>query len=119
VTVSDPALDPTVIESLRQLTAEGEPDVVREVLALFRGGAPARIAAIGAAWRAGDAGALQRTAHEFIGASATIGAFALQKCCRELEIAGRSGTLDRGSALLEALDAEYARVDAAIAELLR
>jgi HPt (histidine-containing phosphotransfer) domain-containing protein len=117
--VSNEALDPTVIDSLRQLTGEGEPDVVREVLTLFRDGAPARIAAITGACRAGDAGALRRSAHEFKGASATIGAYRLQQCCRELEDAGKNGALERGPALLEALDAEYARVDAAIAELLQ
>jgi HPt (histidine-containing phosphotransfer) domain-containing protein len=117
--VSHEALDPTVIDSLRQLTGEGEPEVVREVLTLFRDGAPARIAAIAGACCAGDAGALQRSAHEFKGASATIGAYRLQQCCRELEDAGRSGARDRGPALLEALDAEYARVNAAIAELVQ
>jgi HPt (histidine-containing phosphotransfer) domain-containing protein len=117
--VSEPALDPAVIESLRQLTGEGEPEVVREVLTLFRDGAPARIAAIRRACLAGEAGALQRTAHEFKGASATIGAFPLQRCCRALEMAGKSARLDDAPALLEALDAEWTRVDAAIADALR
>lgn len=117
--VTNQPLDPSVIESLRQLAPEGEPDVVREVLSLFQEGAPARIAAIRDAWVARDGAELERTAHQFKGASGTIGAFALQQCCRALELAGQRGTFERETALLGALDAEYARVDAAIAELLR
>ena len=117
--MSDAALDPAVIENLRQLAGEGEPDVVNEVLRLFREGAPARIAAIRGACLAGDTGALQRAAHEFKGASATIGAMRLQTCCRQLEVAGKSSVLDGTPALLEALDAEWARVEKAITELLR
>jgi HPt (histidine-containing phosphotransfer) domain-containing protein len=117
--VSNPALDPAVIDALRQLTPNGEEDVVREVLTLFRDGAPERLAAIREACRARDADALGRTAHEFKGASATIGAFALQQCCRDLELAAQSETVEGSAALLDALSAEYARVDAAITKLLR
>jgi HPt (histidine-containing phosphotransfer) domain-containing protein len=117
--MSDHVLDPSVIENLRQLTLEGEPDLASEVLTLFRNGAAVRMAAIAGACRADDAVALQRRVHEFKGAAAAIGAFALQRCCHELELAGKNGTLDdHGSALLAALEAEYARVDAAIAKLI-
>jgi histidine phosphotransfer protein HptB len=117
--VSTPALDPAVITTLRQLTPDGEPDVAREVLTLFRDGAPAHLAAIRAACLTGDAGGLQRSAHEFKGASGTIGAFGLQQRCRDLELAAKSKTLEGTAGLLDALSAEYARVEAAIADLLR
>ena len=117
--MGEPALDPAVIDSLRQLTSADEPDVVREVLTLFRDGASARLAAIRAACVAHDVAALQRTAHEFKGASGTIGAFPLQHCCRDLEFAAKNGSLDRVGVLLDELDAEYVRVEAAITELLR
>jgi HPt (histidine-containing phosphotransfer) domain-containing protein len=116
--VHDHALDPDVISALRALTTDGDSDVVNEVLTLFRDSAPERIAAISQACRSGDAVALQRTAHDFKGASGTIGAFGLQQCCKELELAAKSGSLSRAEMLLVLLRAEYARVDAAIGEVL-
>ena len=38
-----PALDPAVLESLRELTPPGEPDVLKEVLQLFLEDVPGRI----------------------------------------------------------------------------
>ena len=38
-----PVLDPAVLESLRQLTPPGEPDVLKVVLQLFLDDVPARV----------------------------------------------------------------------------
>ena len=112
------ALDRDVLATLRQLNEPGEPDVVKEVLALFVADAPRRMEAIVAAVVAHDAAALQRAAHTMKGASGTIGATALQGECRALEEFGKQQNFAAASARLEALEHEYRRVQADIAQLL-
>jgi HPt (histidine-containing phosphotransfer) domain-containing protein len=117
--VTTPALDFAVLESLRQLTRPGEPDVLREVLATFLADAPGRIAAITNAIQCQDAHALLRAAHTFKGAAASIGAAGVQGRCRELETSARTGDVDQAAtALLSALDEELERVRSEIARLL-
>ena len=115
---SAPALDPAVLETLRQLNEPGQPDVVREVLGLFRTDAPSRLEAISTAMEAQDAAALQRAAHTLKGAAAAIGATALHGACRALEEAGKQGALDSVAADVATLRHEYERVRDAIDQLL-
>jgi len=67
-------LDPAVVDSLRQLTPPGEPDVLGEVLRLFLDEVPRRVARLKAAWDDRNAGELQRAAHSLKGSSGNIGA---------------------------------------------
>jgi HPt (histidine-containing phosphotransfer) domain-containing protein len=114
-----PALDPATIDTLRQLNDEGQPDVLTEVLGLFLADAPARLEAIAMSARAGDRLALQRAAHTLKGACGAIGAFALEEACRALEHMSKGDRFDDVPAGLVAVDREYARVQEAIAEVLR
>ncbi len=115
----DPALDARVIESLRQLNQDGEPDVLAEVLGLFLAEASARLAAITVAALAGDGPALQRSAHALKGAAGTIGASALQAACGDLEEMGRLGERAPSAEALEAVRRECIRVQQVIGDLLR
>jgi two-component system, sensor histidine kinase and response regulator len=116
--VTGPALDPAVLEGLRQLNQPGQPDLVREVLAVFLSDAPGRLDAIDNAIRASDPQAIQRAAHALKGAAASIGAMPLQARCRELEELGKSARLDSTAELGGAIRDEWARVRAEIAEIL-
>ena len=111
-------LDPSVIDNLRQLNREGEPDVVHEVMTLFLDDAPKHLSLIDAAVVKADAPGLQRAAHALKGASASIGATALQAACRELEDLSRSGTLDGAKAVVARVRDEFARVKAEINQLI-
>ena len=111
-------LDPAVVESLRQLTPPGEPDVLVEILNVFLTEVPRRIDRLKAAWREGNAVEVQRTAHSLKGSSGNVGADALFEVCRQIDERAKAGEL-RIEALIEALDAEYARVDAAVRRLLQ
>ena len=121
--MSERALDPRVIDlrvidTLRQLNQPGEPDVVSEVLTLFLSDAPVRLAAIRTAIEAQDPTALQRAAHTLKGAAGTIGATALQQCCKDLEGAGKSGVIPEAATALVTLEREYTRLHAEITQLL-
>ena len=114
-----PALDPVVLDSLRQLTPPGEPDVLAEVLQLFTTDVPARIERLRAAWLAGDAVAVQRAAHSLKGSAGNIGATQLLAVCGQLDELGRSGDLSALAPLVASLDAEYGRVESEIQRLIR
>lgn len=113
-----PVLDPAVIESLRQLTPPGEPDVLKEVLQLFLDDVPGRISRLRAAWQAGDPAEVQRAAHSLKGSSGNIGATSLLEVCRQLDDQGRAGDLTQMPVLVTALESEYAKVAAEIRQLI-
>ena len=116
--MSGPILDPAVVETLRQLTSPGEPDVLREVFALFLDDVPKRIERLRAAWTAQDAAGMQSAAHSLKGSAANIGANGLESVCRQLDDAGRSGELAGLQPTIDRLGVEYAKVEAEIRRLL-
>lgn len=111
-------LDPVVLESLRQLTAPGEPDVLAQVCQLFLEDAPARIETLRRAQAAGEAVGVQRAAHSLKGSAGNLGAKALLDVCRQLDDRARAGNLAGTADLVASLDVEYARVEAEIARLM-
>lgn len=115
---SGPVLDPQIIENLRQLTADGEPDVLAEVLQLFLQDVPRRIAKLRAACAAGDAVEVYKAAHSLKGSAGNIGAQTLFALCRQLDDKGRAGDLTDAAQLVDTLDREFARVEVAIRGIL-
>ena len=101
-----PALDPAVIETLRQLTEPGEPDVLAEVLNIFLAERPRRHAEIDDAFAAGDLTRLHRAAHSLKGSAGNIGARALFAATRDLDEAARTGDAARLSTLVETVHTE-------------
>jgi HPt (histidine-containing phosphotransfer) domain-containing protein len=116
--VREPAFDPAVLDSLRQLNQDGQPDIVREVMMLFAADVTPRVEAIARAADAGGGDPLRRAAHALKGAAATAGAQQLHRICRELEEMGKSGRNDGLEAALSLLRAEHERVLDEIKQLL-
>lgn len=114
-----PALDPSVIETLRLLNEPGQPDVVHEVLGLFLSDATTRVEAIIAAFDARDAATLQRAAHTMKGAAATIGALRLQHACRRVEDAAKQNDLTAAATAIADVQREHQEVANAIRALIR
>ena len=107
-------LDPAVIETLRQLSVPGEPDVLTEVLKLFLEEAPTRIEKLRNAWANRNIQEVQRMAHSLKGSAGNIGATAMFDLCKELDQVGRSGGVIDASGLVAALDDEFGKVEAEI-----
>jgi len=116
--VDEAALDPIVVERLRQLTPPGEPDVLAQVLNLFLQETPKRIDRLKAACREGDPDEVHRTAHSLKGSVGNIGARAMFSVCRDLDDHARAGDLTKSGELMAALAREYARVEAEIRRLV-
>ena len=111
-------LDPVVIDSLRQLTPPGEPDVLDEVLRMFLDEVPRRIDRLRAAWSAGDVTEVHRAAHSLKGSAGNIGAHALYAVCKQLDERGKAGDLAGTEHLVAALAEEFGKVEGEIRRLL-
>lgn len=111
-------LDPAVIETLRQLTPPGEPDVLTEVLQMFLAEVPPRIDRLRNAWAAGNIEEMYRAAHSLKGSAGNIGAQRLLKVCSQLDESGRTGDLARAAPLVGELGVEFGKVAAEIHRII-
>jgi signal transduction histidine kinase/CheY-like chemotaxis protein len=112
-------LDPRVLDSLKALRRPGRADVVAKILRAFLGSSAELVATMRGAVSRADATALGRAAHNLKSSSGNIGALKLSAYCRDLEALGRAQTLAHTARVLGEMEAEYARVEAAVNEELR
>ena len=97
-----------------ELQAAAGDDFVRELVDTFLEEAPPMLAALRAALATGTAEAFRRTAHSLKSNANTFGALGLAAQARDLELQGVAAA---SPATLDALDAEFARVAAALKAL--
>jgi HPt (histidine-containing phosphotransfer) domain-containing protein len=113
-----PVLDRQVIETLRQLTPPGEPDVLTEVLQMFLSEVPPRIDRLRNAWNAGDIQGMYRAAHSLKGSAGNIGAKRLYDVARQLDDLGRAGDVASSAPLMDELRIEFDKVEVEIRRLI-
>jgi len=106
-----PTIDPATFAELQE-TAGG--DFVTELVATFLDEAPQMLAELRSAQDDGSAERFRRAAHSIKSNANTFGALQLGEMARRLELGGLIGEV----ALLDELDAEYARAAAALKELI-
>ena len=111
-------LDQAVIDTLRQLTPAGEPDVLAEVLKLFLEEVPPRIDRLRNAWASGNIEQMHRAAHSLKGSAGNIGARRLYDVCRQLDEMGKAGDLAGAAPLVDALGVEFGKVESEIHRLI-
>lgn len=86
-------LDEDVLDELRA-SVEGDRSFVVELIEAFLADGATHVTEVATAVSDGDAGSLVRPAHTLKSSSATVGAQRLAALARELEVAGRSGSLE-------------------------
>ncbi len=90
-----PTAAPVDLEAFRhEMRAAGAEDAVDPVLDTFLQTAPDRVAALTTALASGAGPEIERAAHAFKSASATIGAKGLATLLQELEVAGKAGDVN-------------------------
>ncbi|OPY50996.1 MAG: Hpt domain protein [Methanosaeta sp. PtaU1.Bin112] len=112
--VSCDVIDQSVLASLRELQDEGDPDIIAEVGGLFLKHSPDKINAILQSAENKDAKGLQLAAHSLKSSSAYIGAMRLSAMAKELEMMGRSSSLQGAAELAQKLKEEYLLVMTAL-----
>lgn len=115
-TTFEQPLDRRALDAIRQLPDGSGVQLLRKVIRAFLGDAPRRLVAMRAAVDAGDADGLRNGAHRMKSSCATLGADRLAALCLELELLGRSGSVESAGALLTKTEAELPRVLKALQE---
>ena len=110
----DKCLSQKIIDGLRDVEA------LDEVIEIYLETAPQLLLGVSGAVNSADPLALRRSAHSLKSISGTLGAFGLFELCEELELMGRMVTDENNSlspkacVVLEQVEAEYQRVEAAL-----
>jgi HPt (histidine-containing phosphotransfer) domain-containing protein len=107
-------IDQKVFEELKASVGD---DFVGELIDTFLTDAPSMLAEMRQALGTGDAGGFRRAAHSLKSNSATFGAGSLSGVAKELEMMGKSGSLEGAPAKLAQLEAEYETVSQELAKL--
>ena len=108
--MTDATIDATTFAELQDAAGS---DFVAELIATFLEEAPGMLAALRSAHAGPDADAFRRAAHSLKSNAHTFGATRLAALARKLELGG----LIVDTAPLDALEAEYRKVAAALQEL--
>ena len=108
---TDGSIDGAALGELAAVEGEpGEPNLLAELLELFRQDTPVRLAAVRAAIEGGDREGVQREAHAFKGSCAALGLRHLQALCATLEREGGEGPPAEAHGMLGAMEAELDRL---------
>jgi HPt (histidine-containing phosphotransfer) domain-containing protein len=110
-------LDPGVIEGLRELGGAEDPGLLVELIDLYLGDAPQRMAEIEQSLANGDWKLLERAAHTLKSASANIGALGLSELCKQLECQARKRDPHDCESLCKRSAEDLARVESALRKL--
>ena len=110
----DAAIDPAVLDQLRQLEANGKVGFAKRVLGLYAEHAPEALAQIRSAAQAGDAAACARAAHALKSMSYNVGARPMAALAAEIEGLGKLQTRVPDDGMLASLDSALARTIDAI-----
>jgi CheY-like chemotaxis protein/HPt (histidine-containing phosphotransfer) domain-containing protein len=106
-------LDPAALEDLLSMLG-GEFSYLEELIDSFLEDAPQLLAELNQFVVDGDPNGASRMAHSLKSNGADFGAATFSSLCKELEEQGRSGELNGAADLLAQIEAEYAKLDAAL-----
>jgi CheY-like chemotaxis protein len=109
-----PMIDPTVLETLRQMGTGSGADVIGDQQRLFRADGDPLLLAMREAVERGDASGLKQAAHSLKGAASNLGASALAVSCGRLEAMGRADSIGDADTVLPGLEQQYHAVCAAL-----
>jgi signal transduction histidine kinase/CheY-like chemotaxis protein len=102
--------DPGVLELLRGLQTEDEPDVVDSIIRTFLDDTPNRLQDIGNAIEGNDPHTVLRIAEALKITSANLGAQRLADLCDDLLFKARANSLSRAGICLKGLESEFLRL---------
>ena len=111
-------LDADALAALVQLDPTGANQLLRRVLTTYRNSLARLLAQLVVARQPLDAATLRLVTHTLKSSSASVGALALSALCGAAELALRDGRLDDLPLILDDLQAQAGRADAAVRQRL-
>jgi PAS domain S-box-containing protein len=107
---ADDGIDESILDDIIQISPEGGTELVRELVGIFFGEAPARLEHLRGGAAAQDAPRLTRAAHALKGGAGNIGASRLAALCGRVEKQSRAGQLDGAAVIVAEIEIELERV---------
>jgi PAS domain S-box-containing protein len=107
-------IDAEKLSELDELSGEGEPSIIIEMVNLFLGDAHVRLAQMREAVEQQDPRQLERVAHAIKGSASNFGAQHFVKLCLQLEEQGRENRMENSAATLAQVETEFKRLEAAL-----
>ena len=104
------AVDRDVLTSLAAIAGAQNPTLVDELIELFLGSTPLRIAELRQALKKKDAKRMREVAHDLRGSSGQLGATRMEQTCASIETLARTGYLKGMRQLIDQLDPDLERV---------
>jgi CheY-like chemotaxis protein/HPt (histidine-containing phosphotransfer) domain-containing protein len=104
------AVDREVLMSLTEIAGDSHPTLFDEIIELFLGSTPMRMAEMRQAYKKKDAKALGEVAHNLRGSSGQLGAARIEQTCVAVETLASAHSLKGVPALLDQLDLDFERV---------
>lgn len=95
-------IDMTVIQKLRDLGGDEDPNLVLELIDIFLTDAPVQMQRITEGLESGDVKIVERASHTLKSSSANIGAVSLSSVCQKMEEIARRNELDGVESLVRA-----------------
>jgi HPt (histidine-containing phosphotransfer) domain-containing protein len=97
-------IDRSVLDEIRALGGPGD-DLLSEVIGVFLAEAPGQVRSVNEALAARDTAAIQRAAHRLKGSALGVGARQLAALVAAVELAARTGDVERATSDAAGLDA--------------
>lgn len=102
-------IDRTTIDLLATMQSPGEPDVVAKIIHLYLDSASDLTRTLGSAIESGDCELIRETSHSLKSSSANVGANLVSELCREMEMMGRTGSVEGIEPVYSRFEREYDR----------
>lgn len=113
-----PVIDLQSIENLRELNPGDNDEFLREIIGIYLEDTPNRLRELAQSLATGDAPTFTRAAHSVKGSSANVGAMGVRAVAEQLEHQAQRQGLAQVAALLQELQAEFARAEAELHRML-
>jgi two-component system sensor histidine kinase/response regulator len=112
---SPASLDPAALQKLAELEPDRETDLVNRVVEAYLSSSTQIAAEVVAGAAAGDLERMAAAAHKLKSSSAQVGAMKLSSLCKEVEAAGRAGSVEGLTALVDQISDELESVHEGLA----
>lgn len=113
-----PVIDPRTVEDLRALNPGDNDEFLREIVGIFLGDTPLRIAELDQSLGARDMGKFARAAHSIKGSSSNLGASRLRAAAEAVEHHAKAHGLEGIVPRIDEVKSEFAQVDTALRALI-
>jgi len=116
---SQPVLDRSAFDEAREFLGDEADEVIGGVIESFRRKTPAMLQTLRQALAGNETPQLHMVAHTLKGLSGTVGARRMQALCESIETDAGNRALENMAPMLDQLEEEFARADAALAASAR